>query len=75
MVLQHRILPDRKSKWANKSHRGCPPFKYARMHPTHGHVGTDPLLPRSRERLEEAMDTLQRGVQWEGGAVDWGSII
>ena len=21
------------------------------------------------------LDTLQRGVQWEGGAVDWGSII
>ena len=23
----------------------------------------------------EGMDTLQRGVQWIGGAVDWGSII
>ena len=23
----------------------------------------------------ESLDTLQRGVQWMGGAVDWGSII
>ena len=24
---------------------------------------------------EPPLDTLQRGVQWIGGAVDWGSII
>ena len=25
--------------------------------------------------LEDVLDTLQRGVQWMGGAVDWGSIM
>ena len=26
-------------------------------------------------KLRLVLDTLQRGVQWMGGAVDWGSII
>ena len=34
------------------------------------------VFRRSREqRLQDPLDTQQRGVQWEGGAVDWGSII
>ena len=28
-----------------------------------------------KRRKGLGMDTLQRGVQWIGGAVDWGSII
>ena len=35
--------------------------------------------PRGKAELSMAcfgfLDTLQRGVQWIGGAVDWGSII
>ena len=27
------------------------------------------------KKKEPRLDTLQRGVQWMGGAVDWGSII
>ena len=36
----------------------------------------EPMTPKATSKsLLWVLDTLQRGVQWIGGAVDWGSII
>ena len=32
-------------------------------------------VAKTTETCFRMLDTLQRGVQWMGGAVDWGSII
>ena len=36
-------------------------------------VGTNGVFTEGHK--SPTLDTLQRGVQWMGGAVDWGSII
>ena len=40
-------------------------------------TGTAPAesVSPSQPARSRHLDTLQRGVQWEGGAVDWGSIM